>query len=593
MQGQPIVSIIVPTCNRCEMTQRCLAALVVQSYRNLEIIVIDDASRDGTPAMLAEAAASDDRIRVLSNPINLGANASRRRGIRAASGEFVAFLDSDCLAEADWIEQLLGGFTGDDVAAVTGLVLDPPPRNIYDLTFRGTHRVAQPGPARRIVAGNLCVRRTDLDASGFGDAWERPPLGPDGQPDVSYSGACDEEGLHLALKAAGRAVIARPTARVLHEHFYDRRSFFRQAYHGGRAAAELVRRHGLPPRLDMLLFIGGYVALVLAAALTPIVGFWAWLLPAGAFGLALAAISYNDIALKGKTVFEWLRSLPVLAIYYQVRLFGYVRRGIGLRIAAAQARRNARRIEQANASAVVETAPIFILGNQKSGTSAIAALLGRCAGLETTIDLPNEFAAPAYPAVRSGEMAIDDFIARNRAEFARPIIKAPSLTMIHTQLAARFPESRFVMIVRHPRDNIRSLLDRIGLPGDLDAVPTEFTERLTGGRQLLLDGAWLGLPAGNYVEQLAHRWNLIADLYLDAPDSFTLVRYEDFLADKQGVITHTAELLGLATTGEIASHLDRPFQPAGQRGVDLDAFFGANLERIDTITATRAARLGY
>ncbi|MCP3903981.1 MAG: glycosyltransferase [Planctomycetes bacterium] len=334
MSGVPMISVMVPTCNRSAMTRRCLDALAKQTHPNVEIVVVDDASTDDTPAMIDAFRAEhpDLNLLVLRNDENLGANASRNLGVQATSGDFVAFLDSDCIAEPGWLEQLLRGFDDERVGAVTGLVLDPPPRNVYDLTFRGTHRVAKRGPARRLVAGNLCVRRTPLLAATWDEHAERPPRLDDGRPDVTFSGACDEEGLGVALRAAGWTLLARPEAVVLHEHHYDRRSFFRQAYHGGRAAAEFVHRYRLPPRLDMAPFLVAYGTLPVALALVPWLGWWPLAIPALAFAAALAAITYNDLARKGKTPWQTIRSFPVLVAYYHVRLFGYVGKGLSLRL---------------------------------------------------------------------------------------------------------------------------------------------------------------------------------------------------------------------------------------------------------------------
>ena len=74
------------------------------------------------------------------------ANFSRNRGVAASSGELVAFLDSDCLAEPNWIEELVKAMYDPQVGAVTGLVLDPPPKSIYDLSSVGP--IALPKKAR-------------------------------------------------------------------------------------------------------------------------------------------------------------------------------------------------------------------------------------------------------------------------------------------------------------------------------------------------------------------------------------------------------------------------------------------------------------
>ncbi|MCH2133538.1 MAG: glycosyltransferase [Phycisphaerales bacterium] len=321
------ISVVLPTCDRASMTQRCLTALAVQTHGDVEIIVIDDGSKDATPGMLEDFQRTHPELNlvVLRNEKNRGANASRNRGVQAATGDFIAFLDSDCLAEPTWLEQLVKPMEDTEVAAVTGLVLDPDPRTIYDLAFRGTHRIGNAGPARRLIAGNLCVRREPLVACMWSEDGELPPPGEDGQPDVSFSGACDEESLALDLKAAGWKLVAHPSAVVLHEHYYDRRSFYRQAFHGGQAAADFVYRHRLPHRRDMIPFMLAWLSLPLAVSQLPFLGWWPLLVPAGFMALAIAAILYNDLCLKGKTPWETTRSFPVLLAYYHVRLLGYLK----------------------------------------------------------------------------------------------------------------------------------------------------------------------------------------------------------------------------------------------------------------------------
>lgn len=161
----PLVSVVVPTCNRREVLQRCVEALARQTHPDYEVIVVDDCSTDDTPEFLRRFAADhpDLNIRCLRNEAHAGANPSRNRGIREAKGEFVAFEDSDCIAEADWLDRLVDGFTSDRVAAVVGLVKDLPPTNIYELTFKGTHRVAGAGAANNstdIVEEHAQARRS-------------------------------------------------------------------------------------------------------------------------------------------------------------------------------------------------------------------------------------------------------------------------------------------------------------------------------------------------------------------------------------------------------------------------------------------------
>ncbi|GAF92689.1 unnamed protein product, partial [marine sediment metagenome] len=157
MADAPLVSVVVPTRNRREVLSRALEALARQTYEPFEIIVVDDGSTDDTPMLLARFAEQNPSLafRWLRNEPQRGANPSRNRGVGEARGPFVAFVDDDCIAEPEWLERLLAGFLSDRVAAVTGRVDDPEPANIYELTFKGTHRVHGRGKATRLVAGNM------------------------------------------------------------------------------------------------------------------------------------------------------------------------------------------------------------------------------------------------------------------------------------------------------------------------------------------------------------------------------------------------------------------------------------------------------
>lgn len=94
---QPVISVIVPVYNVEQFLPRCLDSIVEQTYRNLEIILVDDGSKDSSGAICDEYAAKDQRIRVFHDE-NRGVSAARNKGIDAAHGEYIAFVDSD-----DWI----------------------------------------------------------------------------------------------------------------------------------------------------------------------------------------------------------------------------------------------------------------------------------------------------------------------------------------------------------------------------------------------------------------------------------------------------------------------------------------------------------
>lgn len=94
----PLISVIVPVYNVREYVGKCLESICKQTYKNLEIIVVDDGSTDGSGVICDEYAAKDSRISII-HQANGGLSAARNAALDVAKGEFVGFVDSD-----DWIE---------------------------------------------------------------------------------------------------------------------------------------------------------------------------------------------------------------------------------------------------------------------------------------------------------------------------------------------------------------------------------------------------------------------------------------------------------------------------------------------------------
>jgi glycosyltransferase involved in cell wall biosynthesis len=90
---KPAVSVIIPTYNRAQWLRKAIKSALEQTYRNFEIIVVDDGSTDNTKELVAKL--DSPIVRYVSDGTNRGAAASRNTGIGAARGEFIAFLDDD------------------------------------------------------------------------------------------------------------------------------------------------------------------------------------------------------------------------------------------------------------------------------------------------------------------------------------------------------------------------------------------------------------------------------------------------------------------------------------------------------------------
>lgn len=90
-----LVSVIIPTYNRGYIIAQAILSVLAQTYREIELLVVDDHSTDTTATTVAALASNNQRIRYLSHDINKGAQAARNTGIYAAHGAWIAFLDSD------------------------------------------------------------------------------------------------------------------------------------------------------------------------------------------------------------------------------------------------------------------------------------------------------------------------------------------------------------------------------------------------------------------------------------------------------------------------------------------------------------------
>ncbi len=95
----PKISVVIPVYNAEPYLQEAMDSIVNQTFRDLEIICINDSSTDNSPAILESYAKQDSRVVILQNEVNLGIVDTLNKGLAAASGEFIARMDSDDIAE--------------------------------------------------------------------------------------------------------------------------------------------------------------------------------------------------------------------------------------------------------------------------------------------------------------------------------------------------------------------------------------------------------------------------------------------------------------------------------------------------------------
>ncbi len=112
------ISVIVPVYNTEEYIEKCIRSIMNQTYKNMEIIIVNDGCTDNSIKVVEELKKSDDRI-IIVNQENQGVSAARNAGLEKASGEYVAFVDSDDYLDEKMYEKLVNYMEDNDADLVS------------------------------------------------------------------------------------------------------------------------------------------------------------------------------------------------------------------------------------------------------------------------------------------------------------------------------------------------------------------------------------------------------------------------------------------------------------------------------------------
>ena len=108
-----IISVIITSYNKGLYIKECLNSIINNSYKNLEIIIIDDCSTDNSIDIIKSF--DDQRIKFYQNDVNVGAGVSRQRGIEYSTGEYISFVDADDFLDADFYQTLINAIGDCDI----------------------------------------------------------------------------------------------------------------------------------------------------------------------------------------------------------------------------------------------------------------------------------------------------------------------------------------------------------------------------------------------------------------------------------------------------------------------------------------------
>lgn len=151
MEANTLISVIVPVYKVESYLRKCVESIQAQTYRNLEIILVDDGSPDACGAICDELAAQDSRIRVIHKE-NGGLSSARNAGLEIARGEYIGFVDSDDWLEPETYEWMLDMALSEDVRLVCA--------GRYDCSsWSGTRQVGLCPRKREVISGQELARR--------------------------------------------------------------------------------------------------------------------------------------------------------------------------------------------------------------------------------------------------------------------------------------------------------------------------------------------------------------------------------------------------------------------------------------------------
>ena len=250
-----LVSIILCTHNRAAGAERTLESLLALRYPLLEILVVDNAPEDqATRALVERFAQRDSRVRYVRED-RKGLSCARNRGLREASGEFIAFTDDDVRVDPLWVDGLMRGFARQpEVACVTGLVasasLGRRAEQYFDsrVWWSSSCEPRLFTEQRRAGDSPLHPYSAGIFGTGANFAASVPVLKLLGGFDECLGAGSPTQGgedldIFVRLVTAGHVLSYEPSALVWHEHRVDDESLRRQMYAYGLGLTAYVTKY--------------------------------------------------------------------------------------------------------------------------------------------------------------------------------------------------------------------------------------------------------------------------------------------------------------------------------------------------------------
>lgn len=244
LKSYPMVSIIVCSYNGANTLKECLESLDLLNYPNYEVVLVNDGSKDNTPelveafekARVEQAAAEGRKLPPFTNIVqkNMGLSYARNVGAYASKGDVIAYTDSDCMADPDWLFYLVSTLLSGDYCGVGGPNVSPPAVNWVQAAVCA----APGGPAHVLLTDTVAEH-----IPGCNMAFHRWAFMNIGGFDTEYRKAGDDVDFCWRLQTNGGTIAFSPSAIVWHYRRFTLDAFKKQQDGYGEAESMLRFKH--------------------------------------------------------------------------------------------------------------------------------------------------------------------------------------------------------------------------------------------------------------------------------------------------------------------------------------------------------------
>jgi glycosyltransferase involved in cell wall biosynthesis len=214
------VSVIVITYNQAPCIQQCVSGILNQSFKDFELIIVDDCSLDGTAQVIAQI--QDERIRYIKQERNCGVAESRNTGVNQAKGKYVFFTDADCVPSKYWIEEGLKVLKEIKCAGAEG-------RTLY-------------ATAKTTVLDRIVEKTTGGDYSTCNIAYPKEILDKVGGFDLKFKLAFEDKDIAYRIKKYGEIVFSEDMLVIHQRQLYAIKKLFREAQRA-KNAVQFIKKY--------------------------------------------------------------------------------------------------------------------------------------------------------------------------------------------------------------------------------------------------------------------------------------------------------------------------------------------------------------